>query len=224
VHGQGQLVSQSLTGGLEVVDAGLEPLLVPGRSSDLVVHVRNRGVHSVVADRVGLRLPLRDAKPAGCAAMVSGPLLGPGGVALTGSERTVVGPGWAGTIVVPSALSLATGANAGCGFKVTVDVRALQVPDRTPPPTSPTVSPPTMPPIDCDPVDPTCTPEPTATATPTPPSDLPPTVDCDPVDPTCTPAPTATPPTTTPTTTTPTPPSDTPPPVDCDPFDPTCSG
>lgn len=188
VHGQGELVSQPLTGGVEVVGASLEPLLVPGRAGDLVVHVRNRGAYSVVADRVSLKLPLRDARPAGCVAKVSGPLLDRGGVTLAGAQRTVIGPGWAGEIVVPSALRLAAGADGGCGFKVSVDVRALVLPDRTPPPSSPPVTPPSSPPIDCDEFDPTCTPEPTAvptTTAPTPPSDTPPTLDCDEFDPDC---------------------------------------
>src|SRR5882724_1350737 len=75
VHGKGELVSQPLTGDLEVVDVHLDPLLVPGQASDLVLQVRNRSASTVVADRVRLAPPLRDGTPAGCLAKLSGPLL-----------------------------------------------------------------------------------------------------------------------------------------------------
>jgi cell division septation protein DedD len=191
VHGKGELVSQPLTGDLAVVDARLEPLLIPGAASDLVLQVRNRSAFTVVADRVRLELPLQDTRPAGCAAKVSGPLLAPHGVALVGTRRVTLGPGRAKQVVVPSALSLAAGAKGGCGFRVVVDVQAIQASPTVTPPTTATTTPPTTAPTTTPPTTPATTPAETIPATVptsvavTPPTA--PTLDCDPVDPSCNP-------------------------------------
>ncbi len=192
LHGRGELVSRPLSGDLEVVDVQLEPLLVPGGTADLVLRVRNRSALTVAADRVRLLLPVRDVKPAGCFAKVSGPLLDPGGVVLAGDQRVVLGPGRAEQVVVPGALSLAASGNGGCGFRVQVDVQGVQSPATTAPttvPTAPTTTPPTTAPTtDPTTVEPPTTAEPPTIAPVTPPPTLPPTMpalDCDPADPTC---------------------------------------
>jgi hypothetical protein len=193
LHGRGDLVSQPLGGDLEVVDVHLEPLLMAGASSDLVLQVRNRSTLTVIADRVRLLLPVRDTKPAGCITKVSGPLLDSAGLALVDDQRVVLEPGRAGQLLVPAALSLAAGATGGCGFRVQVDVQAVPSPPRTVPPTTgPSATPPTTRPT----TDPTAEPPTTrATSRPpatdptlipvTPPPTLPP-LDCDAADPLCT--------------------------------------
>ncbi|GIF20017.1 hypothetical protein BJ973_002078 [Actinoplanes tereljensis] len=181
IHGQGELVSQPLTGDIEVIDAQLEPLLVPGVSSDLVLTVRNRSAANVVADRVRLIQPLRDAKPTGCLTAVSGPLLSPFGVTLLDERRVVLGPGRTETVVVPSALTLAAGAKNGCGFRVLVDIQAVKAPPTTPTTTRPTTNTPT-PPTDPPTSDPSSWPSVPVTTVPFPdpptgePSSWPPTV------------------------------------------------
>jgi hypothetical protein len=161
VRGQGDLVSMPLTGGLAVVDARLEPLLVPGGSSDLVVTVRSRSAQPLTLDRVLLKSPPRDARPPGCVAKLTGPLRSGAGVTLTGEQRVVVGPGRAADLTVPSVLSLPASAAGGCGFRVTVEVRAVPAAPHSLPPT-PEATPPTPvrtpppPPVDCDPADPSC--------------------------------------------------------------------
>jgi len=180
LHGRGELVSRPLSGDLEVVDVQLEPLLVPGGgSADLVLRVRNRSALTVAADRVRLLLPVRDVKPAGCFAKVSGPLLDPGGVVLAGDQRVVLGPGRAEQVVVPGALALAASGTGGCGFRVQVDVQGEQSAAPTTVPTAPTTRPTTTAPT----TDPT-TAEPPTIAPVTPPPTMP-AVDCDPADPTC---------------------------------------
>jgi len=156
VRGQGDLVSTPLSGGLAVVDARLEPLLIPGGSSDLVVNVRNRGAQFLVLDRVLLRSSPRDAHPSGCVAKLTGPLRSGDGITLTGEQRVVVGPGRAADLTVPSVLSLPASAAGGCGFRVAVEVRAVPTAPHSLPPTPEVTSPPPPPPADCDPVDPTC--------------------------------------------------------------------
>jgi hypothetical protein len=195
LHGRGELVSQPLSGDLEVADVRLEPLLVPGAAGDLVLRVRNRSALTVVADRVRLHLPMRDVKPAGCLAKVSGPLLDPGGVALVDGQRVVLGPGRAEQVVVPGALSLAASATGGCGFRVQVDVQAVQSPPTTSPATRPTTEPTatvpstgpaTRPPTTVPTADPaTADPSAEPTIAPvTPPPTLP-DLDCDAADPAC---------------------------------------
>jgi hypothetical protein len=190
LHGRGDLVSEPLTGDLEVVDARLEPLLVPGGASDVTVRLRNRSTLTVMTDRVTLTSPLRDARPAGCGAKVSGPLLG-AGLQLTDDQRLVLAPGHAADLVLPSALALAPGATGGCGFRVQLDVRAVPAPTRTPTrpaPASPTTSP-SLPPVTVTPEPPTSEPPTSAAPTgqpstvPTPP--IPTLEPCDPVDPDC---------------------------------------
>ncbi|GIM96811.1 hypothetical protein [Paractinoplanes toevensis] len=151
LHGRGELVSQPLTGDLQVLDAQLEPLLVPGVASDLVLKVRNRSATNVIADRVRLLQPLLDVKPAGCLSAVSGPLLSPTGVTLLDERRVVLGPGRTETVVVPSALTLAAGAKGGCGFRVQVDIQAVKAPPTTNPPTTRPTTPPTDEPPTSDP-------------------------------------------------------------------------
>jgi len=142
VHGKGELVSQPLTGDLQVVTARLDPLLVPGQASDLVIQVRNRSAFTVVADRVRLASPPREESPAGCLAKLSGPLLREtAGVKLAGGQRVALAPGRDGQVVVPGALSLATSAKGGCGFRVVVDVQAVRQAPTTTPPTTPTTTP-----------------------------------------------------------------------------------
>ncbi|GAA2616779.1 hypothetical protein Adu01nite_30430 [Paractinoplanes durhamensis] len=191
LHGKGELVNQPLTGDLQVLDVQLEPQLVPGVASNLIVKVRNRSASHVIADRVRLVSPLRDAKPAGCLSAVSGPLLNPAGVLLYGAQQRLdIGPGITGEVVLPAALRLAAKAKNGCGFRVDVDIQAIAIPDRSLPPTTfptspPTTdpTPPTFPTIDPDPSDtdlPGTTPP---TVPPTPPAT--PSWACDEFDPTC---------------------------------------
>ena len=182
VHGKGELVSQPLTGDLEVVSVRLEPLLSPGAASDLVLRVRNRSTFIVVADRVRLLLPLREASPAGCAAKVSGPLLGPAGVVLVDDQRVTLAPGRAEQIVVPSALSLAASAKGGCGFRVSVDVQAVQAAPTPTPTTRPTTTPTTTP-TTAQPTAVPSTPQPDDSTLSPPPTM--PTLDCDEFDPNC---------------------------------------
>jgi hypothetical protein len=185
LHGKGELVNPPLAGDLEIVSLQLEPVLVPGGSGDLILSVRNRSTLTVMADRVRLDSPLRDARPAGCTTKISGPLLQKNGVLLIGRERIALMPGRVGQLSVPSALSLAPSAKQGCGFRVQVDVQAVEAVPTSPPPTvapsttSPpqpttppppteappseggptTITPPPLPDPDCDPADPDCVPE-----------------------------------------------------------------
>jgi hypothetical protein len=183
LHGRGELVSQPLAGDLAVLDVRLEPALVPGGSADLVLQVRNRSTVTVVADRIRLQLPLRDARPAGCAAKVSGALMQRAGVALVDDQRVTLGPGRAEQVVLPSALTLAASAKQGCGFRVVVDVQAVQADPRpTLSPTRPTAQPTSPPPTVPPPSSPTASPPRTATPPPLPTLD-----ECDPVEPECLP-------------------------------------
>jgi hypothetical protein len=213
LHGRGELVSQPLTGDLEVLDARLEPMLLPGATGNLILSVRNRSAADAVADRVRLLRPLRDVQPAGCLAAVSGPLLDPGGVSLAGLQRVTIRAGRTGEVVVPAALALAATAKNGCGFRVQVDIQAIQLPPKTMPPSSWPTTDPTWSPT-AGPTDPTSTPtagpgtDPTTIPTPWPGTD-PTTV------------PTGAPPTTSPTTQPSPPPMPT---LDCDELDPGCGG
>ena len=189
LHGKGELVNPPLAGDLEVLSLQLEPVLVPGGSGDLVLSVRNRSTLTVTADRVSLDTPLRDARPAGCAAKVSGPLLQKDGVTLSGDERVTLAPGHTGRLVVPAALSLAPSAKQGCGFRVRVALQAVQAYPTRPPATPATQPPTSRPPAPTSPTPrpPTSQPpsaEPTTAYPPTAPPSLP---DCDPADPECIP-------------------------------------
>lgn len=206
LHGQAELVSQPIVqAGLAVNAARLEPALTPGDTSALVFTVRNTSGLTVVADRVTLKLPLRDAKPAGCTSRVSGPLLARRGLPLTGGERVLLGPGQNADVTVPGALSLASSATRGCGFRVTLDVQAVPgggAPATSPikgkPPTGSTVDPtqpvatPPTPVAPGIPTTATTAPTTAGTVTPPPPATgfTPPTTysggdDCDPADTSC---------------------------------------
>ena len=147
VRGEREIVSQPLTGDLQVTDARLEPWLIPGAASDLVVRVRNRGAKPVTLDRLTLKLPLRTPQPAGCTARVSGPLMASAGMPLPAAQRISVPAGREVSVTVPKVLTLAAAASSGCGFKVVVEVQAVQNPPTTmPTAVPPTSRPPTMPP------------------------------------------------------------------------------
>jgi hypothetical protein len=90
--------------------------------------VRNHGKLPVTADRVTAQLPLREARPARCTDKVSGPLLARDGLRLMGQQRNVLAPGERQQITVTHALRLASNSKTGCGFKVTLDVQAIQGP------------------------------------------------------------------------------------------------
>jgi hypothetical protein len=177
VRGEREIVSQPLTGDLQVVDARLEPWLIPGAASDLVVRVRNRGAKPVTLDRLKLKLPLRTPQPAGCTARVSGPLLAAAGMPLPAAQRVGVPAGREVSVTVPKVLTLAAAASSGCGFKVVVEVQAIQnqptsAPTATPttaPTTPPTTRPTTMPPTATSPTVQPPTVQPTTTPTIDPP-------------------------------------------------------
>jgi hypothetical protein len=174
LHGHAELVvDPAETGGLEVGDVRLAAPLVPGGTADLVLAVRNRGTVPVAADRITASLPLKDARPAGCTSKVSGPLLTADGSRLSGQQRVVLQPGEQRVVTVPRAVRLAASSKTGCGFRLTLDVQAVQVVvPTTPAPTRPTTAPDTEPP----------TIAPTTAPTETPPLQL---DDCDEADPAC---------------------------------------
>ncbi|GIE96161.1 hypothetical protein [Paractinoplanes rishiriensis] len=184
LRGRGELVVEPLeTAGLEVTGVRLSAPLSPGGRADFVFTVRNRGTIPAVADRVTALLPLREARPEGCTSKVAGPLLARSGMRLTGGQRVYLNPGDQQEVTVPDAVSLAASSKTGCGFRVTVEVQATQVPPREVPTTPPTVEPTTpVPPT----TEPTVGPPTSPPSTTNPPPPTPTTTgDCDPVDPTC---------------------------------------
>ena len=127
VHGRAELVVQPAEiAGVEIDDVHLSGPLFPGGAADVVFGVRNRSKVPVTADRVTALLPLRDARPARCTDKVSGPLLARDGLRLVGPQRTLLAPGQRQEITVTNGLRLAVGAKTGCGFRVTLDVQAVQ--------------------------------------------------------------------------------------------------
>lgn len=141
VHGRADLVvQQAAVASLVASDIHLSGL-IPGAATDLYFTVRNPGKVSVTADRITALLPLRDARPAGCADKVSGPLIASNGLRLAGQPRRTLAPDESQQITVPNALRLAASARTGCGFRVTVDVQAIQAPDSTSSTTQPSASP-----------------------------------------------------------------------------------
>lgn len=176
VRGEREIVSQPLTGALQVTDARLEPWLIPGAASDLVVRVRNSSTKPVTLDRLKLKLPLRTPQPAGCTARLSGPLLATAGMPVPAAQRVSVPAGREVSVTVPKVLTLAAAATSGCGFKVVVEVQAVQNQPTTPPTTRPTTMPTTTAP---SPPPPTTapTPQPSTVQPTTAPPPPPPTVE-----------------------------------------------
>jgi hypothetical protein len=148
LRGQGELVAEPAEwAGLQVDDVHLAAPLTPGGSADLILTVRNRSTVYATADRLVAPTPLREARPAGCTTKVSGPLLAKAGLKLTGAQRASLSPGSGQVITVPGALRLAATAKTGCGFRLTINVEATELP-RPPvviPPTFPVTPTPTPP-------------------------------------------------------------------------------
>lgn len=140
VRGKTDMISQPLTGDLQVLDAHLDPMLLPGGTSGLVLRVRNRAAKPVTLDRVTLVRPLRSPTPSTCAGKLSGPLMATAGMPVPTGQRIRIPAGRDAAVTIPAVIKLASSATKGCGFRVTVQVQAVQDP-----PSSPTLTPSTNP-------------------------------------------------------------------------------
>ncbi len=146
LSGKGTLVAPAYDGKqLQVTDEHLSQPLAPAAAADLVFTVRNPHGFAVRVYQVGLASPMSRAKPAGCTARVSGPVLR--GYTFPAGTQVTVPPGARTEISVPAAFRLAPAATRGCGFTVDILVSAVQggsVP--TPPVDEPGGTPPVPPP------------------------------------------------------------------------------